>query len=104
MMARTLNSNGNTDGVTTKRVNRPRGEPADWKSIDSEAIRAAISALGSIGGALRFGYTRDGGAYAIGIYGLEAQPYTEYLRPGDDVQAYLYQLADNASHAGPPLK
>lgn len=98
-------TNGNrTTKPTPKRAYAVRRETADWASVDAEAIRAAIAALGSIGGAIRYGYSRDGGAYAIGIYGLESQPYTDYLRPGDDVQAYLYGLADTARHAGPPIK
>ena len=97
-------TNGNrTSKAEPKRAYTPRRESADWSSVDAEAIRAAISALGSIGGALRYGYSRDGGAYAVGVYGLESQPYTDYLRPGDDVSAYLYGLADTARHAGPPL-
>lgn len=103
-MAKGINSPGNSDGVRASRTRHARGETADWASVEHEAICAAIAALGSVGGALRFGYTRDGGAYAIGVYGLEAQPYTDYLRPGDDVQAYLYQLAEDARHAGPPAK
>ena len=98
-------TNGNrSTKPAPKRAYEQRREPADWASVDAEAIRTAISALGSIGGALRCGYTRDGGAYAIGIYGLETQPYTDYLRPGDDISAYLYGLADTARHAGPPTK
>src|SRR6185503_18868443 len=103
-MAKNVNSPGNTDYVKPARSYRGRTEPADWAGVESEAIRTAIAALGSIGGALRFGYTRDGGAYAIGVYGLETKPSTDYLRPGDDVSAYLYQLADDARHAGPPVK
>lgn len=103
-MKTTVNSPGNTDGVKASRAYRPRTQSADWKSVDNEAISAAISAIGSIGGALRFGYSRDGGAYAVGVYGLESQPYTDYLRPGDDVSAYLYGLADAASIAGPSGK
>lgn len=96
-------TNGNrTTKPAPKRAYHQRTEPADWAGVESEAIRSAIAALGSIGGALRFGYTRDGGAYAIGVYGLESQPYTDYLRPGDDIQAYLHGLADAARHAGPP--
>ena len=96
-------TNGNRDSKgKSNRAYRVRAESADWAGIDAEAIRAAIAALGSIGGALRLGYTRDGGAYAVGVYGLETKPYTDYLRPGDDVQAYLYGLADAAQHAGPP--
>jgi len=103
-MAKSINSPGNSDNVRTARFTRGRGESADWAGVDHEAICAAIAALGSIGGALRFGYTRDGGAYAIGVYGLESKPITDYLRPGDDISAYLYELVDQARHAGPPPK
>lgn len=99
-----LTSGNRETKPSAKRVKPIGRESADWSSVDPEAIRTAISALGSIGGAIRYGYTRDGGAYAIGIYGLETLPYTEYLRPGDDIQAYLYQLADTARHAGPPQR
>lgn len=103
-MAKGINSPGNGDQGNTRRFRPNRGETADWAGVENEAICTAIAALGSIGGALRFGYTRDGGAYAVGVYGLESQPYTDYLRPGDDISAYLYQLADTARHAGPPIK
>ena len=99
-----LTSGNRTSKGEPQRAYTVRREPADWKSIDNEAISAAISAVGSIGGAVRFGYSRDGGAYAVGVYGLEAQPYTDYLRPGDDVSAYLYGLANAAQHAGPASK
>jgi hypothetical protein len=104
MASKGINSPGNGDQGSARRSYRGRSEPADWASVEHEAISAAIAALGSIGGAIRFGYSRDGGAYAIGVYGLEAQPFTDYLRPGDDVSAYLNQLADSARHAGPPIK
>jgi len=98
-------TNGNRE---TKRATKPtrlaKSEQADWASVDADAIRNAISAVGSIGGALRFGYTRDGGCYAVGIYGLETQPYTEYPRPGTDVAAFLSELAEFALHAGPPKR
>lgn len=103
-MPKEINSPGNGEQSRANRAYRPRTQPADWAGIDNEAIRVAIAAVGSLGGALRFGYSRDGGAYAIGVYGLEGQPYTDYLRPGDDVSAYLYGLAEAARYAGPPTK
>jgi hypothetical protein len=41
-----------------------------------------------MGGALRLGYTKDGGAYAVGIYG-DGTPFTEYIPPSDSVEDYL---------------
>jgi hypothetical protein len=41
---------------------------------------------------LRIGVTRDGGAWAFGIYGDGGDPHTEYVRPSEDVNAYLRDL------------
>ncbi len=77
-----------------KDARRPTGSVlgnADWSRVDAAAMRAAVARSSACGGALRFGYTRDGGAYAIGIYGLGA-PYTAYLRPSDDMEAFLREI------------
>jgi hypothetical protein len=66
---------------------------ADWESADSDLLKRAVAIVSSRGGALRFGYTRDGGAYAIGILG-DGDPYTEYLRPTDDIDEYLRALIE----------
>lgn len=93
-------TNGNrTTKEPTKGRTRAARERADWAAVSSDAIRDCIAQVGAIGGAIRFGYSRDGGAYAIGVYGLEAQPFTDYLRPGDDVAHYLDTLADDARQA-----
>ena len=46
------------------------------------------------GGALRIGATRDGGAFAFGVYGDGPDSYTDYLRPDEDVARYLAELGD----------
>lgn len=66
---------------------------ADWGSCDPEKLQAAVVAAGNIGGALRFGYTSDGGAYSIGIYG-DGDPYTHYVRPDEDIDGTLRDLAE----------
>jgi hypothetical protein len=97
-------TNGNrTHKSDAKAPRLAKGETADWATVDADAIRECISAVGSIGGAVRYGYTRDGGCYAVGIYGLEKEPYTEYPRPGTDIAGFLRQLAEFARHAGPPI-
>jgi len=85
------------------RRRRQRGNqiPADWESVDAIALRRVIASITLSGGAIRFGYTRDGGAYAIGILG-DGDPYTEYLRPSDDIDGYLADLADDFKQ-GPKL-
>ena len=72
--------------------------PADWASVDASAICSVIHAITAMGGAIRFGYTRDGGAYAIGLYGLEAQPITEYIRPDEPINEILTRLALDISN------
>lgn len=74
-------------------------QPADWSEVPADAIRDCIVQVSNMGGAVRFGYSRDGGAYSIGIYGMDIKPFTDYLRPGDDVQAYLDTMADQARAA-----
>ena len=67
------------------------GNVADWGSVDAQILVKTIETASRKGGAIRFGYTRDGGAYAIGVY---AGPnyFTDYVRPGEDVDQYLKDL------------
>jgi len=74
-----------------RRKARGSQQKADWTSIDGGTLQAVIAAVTSNGGAIRFGYTRDGGGYAVGILG-DGDPYTEYLRPSDDVTGYLEEI------------
>jgi hypothetical protein len=85
-MAKTSTSadhNGDRRGVR-----RSGSGPADWANASPDIIVSALSAASSVGGALRFGYSRDGGAYAIGIYG-DGEPYTEFVRPSEDIDGFL---------------
>lgn len=66
---------------------------ADWTSADSQLLQRAIATAASTGGALRFGYTSDGGAYAVGIYG-DGSPYTEYVSPHQDIDITLRAIID----------
>ena len=70
------------------------GGAADWSEVDGELLRKAVAAIARLGGAVRLGYTRDGGAYAIGIYG-DGEPFTEYVPPSQDVDAYLRELIED---------
>ncbi len=100
----------------TRGIRRRHGGIADWGAVDADVIRRAISAASFVGGALRFGYSRDGGAYAVGIYG-DGEPYTEFIKPSEEPEAFLEDVitffesvADDQaaartnghSHAAPP--
>lgn len=66
---------------------------ADYESWSEGSLKRAIVAASRTGGALRFGYTSDGGAYAIGIYG-DGAPYTHYVKPGDDSDAVCEDIVE----------
>ncbi len=74
-----------------RRANRGNADKADWLSCDPTKLAAAIAAITRHGFAVRFGYTRDGGAYAVGIIG-DGEPFTEFTRPTEDVNLYLDSL------------
>lgn len=82
--------------ASKRRVSYNAGSIADWETVDAALVLRAIGIVSRQGGALRFGYTRDGGAYAIGVMG-DGEPYTEYLRPSDDVGEYLRILIEQWS-------
>jgi hypothetical protein len=80
------------------RLRRPRdskdvGNVADWESADSELLKKTIATAGIHHCALRFGYSRDGGAYAIGVYAGNDY-FTDYVRPGESIDDYLRDLCE----------
>lgn len=77
-----------------RRKRRGTSEVADWRNADPVIVVAAIRAVAAVGGALRFGYTRDFGAFAIGIYDGE-EATTEYIRPSENVDFFLQGLAED---------
>lgn len=62
--------------------------------VDPELLLVTLAQVLAKNGALRIGCTRDGGAWAFGIYGDGPQPYTEYVRPAEDVNKYLAELGE----------
>lgn len=82
----------------SRRRNRHNSsEVADWGSADGALLKNAIAAITARGCAVRFGYTRDGSAYAVGIVG-DGDPYTEFVRPSENLDAYLTALASDFAH------
>lgn len=78
-----------------RRVKRPGGAtaPVDWSKVDPILVTDTIATVAATGGALRFGYTRDGGAYSVGVYG-DGTPYTLYCSPHEDVRELLGSISD----------
>lgn len=67
------------------------GNTVDWMNSDAGILQKVIATAGYKHVALRLGLTRDGGAYAVGVYAGE-QYFTDYVRPGEDIDDYLTGL------------
>lgn len=74
---------GNDSGNT----GMPGGD-VDWCNAAPNSITLLIDAVTSRGGAIRFGYTRDGGAYACGFY-YGSESVTKYCRPSENLEEFL---------------
>jgi hypothetical protein len=77
-----------------RRATTGNGSPTDWEQARPELVIRLISTIAKMGGAVRFSYTRDGGAYCIGVYG-DGEPFSEYARPGDDLDSWLQGLIED---------
>lgn len=69
------------------------GNVADWGTVTGKVLVDLVQVVSSAGGAVRFGYTRDGGAYSVGIY-LDDDRETFYFKPADDLDDAIGQLTE----------
>lgn len=74
-----------------RRFNQGSTGRADWASVNAETLRAVIAAVTSTGCAIRFGYSRDFGAYAMGIVG-DGDPYTVWAGNPEELDIKLEAL------------
>lgn len=78
-----------------RRFKRQHGSgSADYACMDGQKLVKVLEQLTNWGMAVRFGKTKDGGAFALGIYGVDEVPYTEFLPPGENPLDYLIELQD----------
>lgn len=70
---------------------RRKSVTADWSEANAENIYYLIIVVSKFDGAVRFGRSRDGGAYAIGVYG-DGDPWTDYLPGNQDVNEWLLEI------------
>ena len=91
MTKRYEDKNGKTGNSTRRAARASSRGVADWGNADPAILTATIARVAFTGGAIRFGYTADGGAYAVGIYG-DGDPYTDYIRPDEDINEYFKEL------------
>lgn len=85
-------------GPRKRRSQVSQGGVADWANATPQLLSDAVCAITRNGCAIRLGYTRDGGAYAIGIY-EQGEMQTEYLSPHEDLDAYLRGLIEDYGRA-----
>lgn len=67
---------------------------ADWQQVDAATIQRCIATVAKTGGALRFGYSRDGGVFAVGVLG-DGQPYTLWERDPEVMSETLQELCQH---------
>ena len=67
---------------------------ADWANADASLLFQLVCVVAMENGAVRFGYTRDGGAYSIGIY-LGADSQTYYCNEKEGINDKLAGLIDH---------
>jgi len=75
-----------------RRSTRAANTTIDTTDLDGGVLLEAINAALRASGAVRIGATRDGGAWAIGIYG-DGEPFTEYIGADEDINTYFGNLA-----------
>lgn len=72
--------------------NKPSGHGvADWYNASPELVFRLVCIVAVEGGAVRFGYTRDGGAYSIGLY-LGDNSKTYYCNDAEGINEQLQEL------------
>lgn len=69
------------------------GNVADWANADPALAISLVCAVALEGGAVRYGYTRDGGAYSIGIY-MGENSKTYYCNDAEGINDKLKELRD----------
>lgn len=61
---------------------------ADWSSADPRWIAGVVHVITRVGGAVSFGYSRDGGAYSLSIM-LDGDRETLWFNGGADIDTEL---------------
>lgn len=64
---------------------------ADWARVQANALIRCVESVTRTGCAIRLGYSRDGGAYAIGIIG-DGDPYTVWAANDEELDIRLGEL------------
>jgi len=66
---------------------------ADWMNADPTLMLELVNVVANEHGAVRYGYTRDGGAYSIGIY-LGGESKTYYCNEAEGINESIRELIE----------
>lgn len=84
---------GSRLSVMLRKRDGEQSDVADWGSVTGTVLIDLVQLVARLGGAVRLGYTRDGGAYSVGIY-LDDDRETFYCRPSDDLDGFISELTE----------
>jgi hypothetical protein len=84
--------------LAERRAERQSRGKVDFDALHCAELRTLTAYIIEMGGAIRIGATRDGGAYAIGVYGF-GEPFTEYCGASEDFSVFCGQLASDLMDA-----
>lgn len=74
-----------------RRYNEGSAREVSWGDVDAATLREVVTAVTSTGCAIRLGYSRDKGAFAIGIVG-DGEPYTIWAGSEDELAMKFEKL------------
>lgn len=79
-------------GLAARRAARLGGNgQANYATATPGWLAAVIVAVTAQGGAIRFGYSRDGGVYAIGVY-FEGEQEKFYVKQSEGIDQWCEEL------------
>lgn len=84
------------EAVRARLTAKQTSEQPDWGRIEDRLLWTVIQRVTPDDGAIMFGYSRDGGAYSVRIYGA-GDPYTSYFHSDAEITEFLIQLAEEYS-------
>lgn len=87
-----INGDRNIDKRSRKsRFSDASTHTANWFEASADTIKSVILAATAKGCAIRFGVSRDGSAFGVGLYEHD-EVYTVWFAPTEDIDAKLEKL------------
>lgn len=65
------------------------GGSIHWSQVNAANLLELVDLATAVGGAIRLGTSRDGGALAMGVYGDGTEPYTLYSASVEGMEEHI---------------